>query len=131
MRKPVSFLFYLIFILLPHFVLSQSRQVTGKIVDNKGEPLPLASILVKGTGNGVTADENGNFSINVTGNNTTLVVSSAGLQPKEIRLGTADFYNITLDATEGLAEVVVTALGVRQEKKALGYAVQEIGSREL
>src|SRR5687768_13028952 len=103
MRKPVGFLFFLIVILLPHFLFSQSRQITGRILDNKGEPLPLASILVKGTNNGVTADENGNFSINITGNNTTLVVSSAGLQPREIKLGGATSYTITLDNPERLA----------------------------
>ena len=119
MRKQALSIFLMIVLLLPQLVFGQSRQVTGRIVDSKGEPLPLASVVVKGTNNGVTADENGNFTINVTGNNTTLVVSSAGLQPKEIRLGTANTYSITLDETGGLAEVVVTALGVRQEKKAL------------
>src|SRR5688500_2891478 len=131
MRKHALSVFLLMLMFLPQLVLSQSRQVTGKIVDSKGEPLPLASVVVKGTSNGVTADENGNFSINVTGNNNTLIISSAGLQPKEIRLGTGNTYNISLDETGGLAEVVVTALGVRQEKKALGYAVQEVGAREL
>jgi TonB-linked SusC/RagA family outer membrane protein len=131
MRKQALSVFFLLVMLLPQLVFSQSRQVTGKVVDSKGEPLPLASVVVKGTSNGVTADENGNFSINVSGNNVTLVVSSAGLPPKEIRLGAANTYNIALDETGGLAEVVVTALGVRQEKKALGYAVQEVGAREL
>jgi TonB-linked SusC/RagA family outer membrane protein len=131
MRKNFLSMLFLLCFSLPLLVWAQSRQLKGKINNINGEPLPSASIQVKGTNQGVTADANGNFTLSVDGPNAVLVISSAGFGSQEVPVGASDEYNIMLSATDGLSEVVVTALGVRQEKKALGYSVQEINSRDL
>lgn len=109
----------------------QSREITGKVTDTNGDPIIGASVLAKGTSNGTVTDINGEFSINAeTG--TMLVVSYMGYTKKEITIGTASFYSIVLiEDAQLLGEVIVTAMGIKKEKKALGYAVQDIQSEEL
>ncbi len=55
----------------PVLVYGQARQISGTVTNQNGEPVPAATVLVKGTSNGVSADESGRFTINVTGNNST------------------------------------------------------------
>lgn len=118
-------------LILPLSVFSQSRQINGSIRNTKGEPVPLATILQKGTDKGVTADDKGEFNINVTGNNVVLVISSVGFVPSEITVGNATTYAIVLQDVAAMSEVVVTALGINKERKALGYATQEVKSTDL
>ncbi|HEX7905783.1 MAG TPA: SusC/RagA family TonB-linked outer membrane protein [Chitinophagaceae bacterium] len=118
-------------LLLPLCAFTQSRQVSGSIKNTKGEPVPLATIVQKGTAKGVTADDKGQFNITVTGNNVVLVVSSVGFVPSEITIGSATTYTVVLQDVAAMSEVVVTALGISKEKKALGYATQEIKSADL
>lgn len=112
-------------------VLCQPRQISGRITDQKGDAIPLASVIVKGTSNGVAADENGRFAITVDNANPVLVVSSTGFQNQEIRAANRNTLSIILRPADDLAEVVVTALGIRREKKALGYSAQEVKGSEL
>ncbi|MFI0430563.1 SusC/RagA family TonB-linked outer membrane protein [Mariniflexile sp. HMF6888] len=107
--------------------------VTGTITDaSSGIPLPGASIIVKGTTNGVSSDFDGNYSIEVSANASTLVVSYVGYSTKEVELTGATTINITLsEDTEMLGEVVVTALGIKREKKALTYSTQTVSTKEL
>jgi TonB-linked SusC/RagA family outer membrane protein len=107
--------------------------VTGTITDaSSGIPLPGASIVVKGTTNGVSSDFDGNYSIEVSANASTLVVSYVGYATKEVALTGATTINITLsEDTEMLGEVVVTALGIKREKKALTYSAQTVSTKEL
>ncbi|HEX9600326.1 MAG TPA: carboxypeptidase-like regulatory domain-containing protein, partial [Mariniflexile sp.] len=107
--------------------------VIGTITDaSSGIPLPGASIVVKGTTNGVSSDFDGNYSIEVSANASTLVVSYVGYATKEVALTGATTINITLsEDTEMLGEVVVTALGIKREKKALTYSTQTVSTKEL
>lgn len=106
---------------------AQQREVKGVVTEKNGETIPGANILVKGTNDGVITDAEGNFTIKVSGNNPVLVVSYIGYQTQEIPVGIKNDVNVVLSSTiEELDEVVVTALGIRREKKALGYAMQEI-----
>lgn len=108
------------------------RTVSGMVSDTKGEPLIGASILVKGTVTGTVTDFDGKYSIAVPAGSTTFVVSYTGFSTKEVEIGASSSINITLeDAAEQLSEVVVTGLGIRKEKKALGYAVTTLGSRDI
>jgi TonB-linked SusC/RagA family outer membrane protein len=91
----------------------------------------MASVLEKTTSNGVTADENGKFIITVANTGATLVVSAVGYTPREIKVGTSATISITLQEVANLSEVVVTAMGISREKKALGYATQEIKAADL
>jgi TonB-linked SusC/RagA family outer membrane protein len=102
--------------------------VTGTITDAAtGIPLPGASIVVKGTTNGVSSDFDGNYSIDVSTATATFVVSYVGYATKEVAYSGSATLNISLsEDTEQLNEVVVTALGISREKKSLGYAVSTI-----
>ncbi|WP_339916046.1 SusC/RagA family TonB-linked outer membrane protein [Yeosuana marina] len=102
--------------------------VTGTITDvATGIPLPGASIVVKGTTNGVSSDFDGNYSIDVSTATATFVVSYVGYATKEVAFTGSTPLNITLsEDAQQLNEVVVTALGISREKKSLGYAVSTI-----
>lgn len=111
--------------------IQQAKKITGKVVDAAGEPIIGASVLVKGSGTGAVTDMDGNFSVNApTG--STLEVSFVGYTTQEIKVTVASVYSIVLqDNAQSLSEVVVTAMGIKKEKKALGYAVQDVNSKEL
>lgn len=112
--------------------MAQDRQLTGRILDENQKGLPGASILVKNTTKGTSADANGNFSIAVSGSGV-LIISSLGYEPQEVSFTGA---MATLEAVlkpdaRLLGEVVVTALGIKRDKKSLTYATQQIGGQEL
>lgn len=120
------------FLLLPHLSLAQGRQISGRVTDDKGDPLALVSVLEKGTNNGTTTDERGQFALTVTGARPVLVFSYTGMDPQEVTVGSTNTYNVTMRSTgDAMSEVVVTALGIRREKKALGYSAQEVSGEEL
>ncbi|MFK5974339.1 MAG: SusC/RagA family TonB-linked outer membrane protein [Flavobacteriaceae bacterium] len=106
--------------------------VQGTVIDEAGMPLPGANIVEKGTTNGVTADFDGNFTLEVANLNASLEISYIGFTTKEIALNGQTNLTITLEeSATGLSEVVVTALGIKVEKKRLGYSVQEVKGEEL
>nr|MBA4140373.1 TonB-dependent receptor plug domain-containing protein [Segetibacter sp.] len=115
----------------PVLVYGQARQISGTVTNQNGEPVPAATVLVKGTSNGVSADESGRFTINVTGNNPTLVISSTGFAPQELRVGSAANYPVTLTSTGRLEEVVVTALGITRRERSIGYSTQAVKGENL
>ena len=129
MRSFIPFLCLLF--LLPISVFSQTRVLTGTVSNNSGAPIPFATVSVRGTDNTVAANENGAYSINVSGNNVTIVISSAGFADRTINVKAATSYNVTLDEAGPMTEVVVTALGIKREKKALGYSSQEVSGEDL
>lgn len=102
-------------------IMMAQRTVTGTVTDSKGESLPSASVVIKGTANGTVTDLDGKYSLNVPANATTLVFSFAGMETKEVALGASNVVDVALSEST-LSEVVVTALGIRRDKKALGYA---------
>lgn len=109
----------------------QAKKITGKVLDAAGEPIIGASVLVKGSGTGAVTDIDGKFSVDAT-TGSTLVVSFVGYKTQELVVGNATNYVVTLqDDSQALSEVVVTAMGIKKEKKALGYAVQDVNSKEL
>lgn len=116
---------------MPLLVFGQGRQVSGTVKNKKGEAVPSASILQKGTTNGVIADENGRFSITVTGANPVLVISSAGFTTYEIAVGNSTTVNAQLDEAGEMTGVVVTAMGISKNRRALGYATQEVKAEDL
>jgi TonB-linked SusC/RagA family outer membrane protein len=133
MRKSLrcGFLTGWLLLLLPMALLAQSRQISGTVKDSKGNSVPFATVQQKGTNNSVSADDKGQFSITVSGNNVVLVVSSSGFSAKEISVGTASSYEIQLEETGALAEVVVTALGISRKQRSLGYATQQVKGENL
>lgn len=129
--KRSLFFAWLFLLVMPSLVWAQQRQVTGRVTAENGQPVAAASVMVKGTTTGVTADDQGRFTITVPSSNAVLVISAAGFQPLELRIGNSDNYNVSLKSGENLSEVIVTAFGVRKEKKALGYSAQDIKADEI
>jgi TonB-linked SusC/RagA family outer membrane protein len=127
-----SLFFALIFLLsTPLLVYSQQRTVTGMVRNDKGQPVPQATVQEKGTVNAVTADDKGEFRITVSANNAVLVISSVNHETRELSLGAQSTYDVELKESGDLSEVVVTAMGISKEKKALGYATQEVKAADL
>ena len=113
-------------------ISQQSAKITtqGTIVDAQGEPLIGVSILEVGTTNGTITDIDGKFTLQVA-SGATLEISYIGYKTQQLP-ATPDFGTIKMsDDTEVLQEVVVTALGIKREKKALGYAMQEVKGESL
>ncbi|HWV30605.1 MAG TPA: SusC/RagA family TonB-linked outer membrane protein [Dyadobacter sp.] len=124
----LGFLWLLLFLAGAGF--AQDLSIKGKVQSADGY-LPGASILIKGTSRGSTTDTNGDFTLSAPAN-ATLVISFIGYKTMEIPVGTKTVFDIMLenDATQ-FNEIVVTALGIAREKKALGYAVQEVSGKTL
>ena len=118
-------------LIIPLSMQGQTRKVTGKIADEKGEPVPFATVTIKGTQKAVVSDANGAFSIELSGTQKTLVISSAGYEDKQVDVTSASDITVTLVSGTALGEVVVTAFGVRQQKKSLGFAATEVTNKQL
>ncbi|MEP7278730.1 MAG: SusC/RagA family TonB-linked outer membrane protein [Bacteroidota bacterium] len=124
MRKTYTLL--LVFLLSSVMVFSQTRTVTGTVSDAKGDPVPFASIKIKGGKGGVSADANGSFTIKAKSGDV-LVITSTDIAAKEVTVGSDDVVNVEVVKTQtSLTEVVVTALGVKKSEKALGYAISKV-----
>ena len=114
--------------------ISQSTKITGRVVENiSGESLPGVSIVVKGTSNGTITDFDGNYTLALDdAEGKTLIYSFIGFLPQEIKIGTSTEIDVTLEEnTEQLDEVIVTALGITENKRALNYAAQDIKSKTI
>ncbi|MHA7109407.1 SusC/RagA family TonB-linked outer membrane protein [Sunxiuqinia elliptica] len=111
---------------------AETKTIEGTVTDSKGEPLPGVSIVVKGTTIGITTDFDGNYSLKVPAETQVLVFSFVGMQSEEVALGDRTQISVVLkEENFGVEEVVVTALGIKREKKALGYAVTEVKSDDI
>lgn len=121
-----------ILLLVSTCLFAQEKKITGTVVnpaDNK--PLPNISVLVKGTTRGVSTDADGKFSITAT-EGQTLVFTAVGFRAREIRVGNESTLTVQLlEGNSELESVIVTALGIKRDKKGLGYASQSIGGEEL
>jgi len=105
-------------------------KITGKVVDDQGQPLMGASVKVKGTTAGTVTDINGAFNIDVP-ENGILLVSYIGFKSQEVTVSGNKPLTIILVASGGLNEVVVTALGIKRETRSLGYAAQTISGADM
>lgn len=121
-----------------YIVLSQQNLkpelVNGTVVDASGQPVIGASVIVKGTTVGASTSVEGTFSLTVPApaQEAVLVFNYLGYEPQEIRVGSQTDFNVTLqDASVAVEGVVVTALGIKREEKALAYNVQQVKAEEL
>ncbi len=110
---------------------AQQKTISGVVKNAEGEPVPTVSVLVKGTSRGTTTDDKGTFSIQAA-TGETLVFSAIGFTALEQKIGDNNSVNITLAGdSKALEEVVVTALGIKREQMALGYATQSINENQM
>jgi TonB-linked SusC/RagA family outer membrane protein len=129
MRKSLFLFLVIVAFSIPGF--SQTRTVTGKVVSENGDAVPLATVKQKGTNNAVTAKDDGTFSISVNGESPVLVVSSVNYETREVEIDSKSFYEVALKSSGKLSEVVVTALGITRQKRSLGYSAQSVDAKEL
>ena len=112
-----------------------SQTITGMVTDSLNNPLPGTNVLIRGTTIGTTTDAAGVYTLtNPAGfdANTVLVFSFIGYESKEIPYEGNSTINVQLrEDSRMMEEVVVTALGIRREEKALGYATQTLGESQM
>lgn len=111
-------------------VAMAQQTITGVVLDEQGQPLPSATVQIKGTNTGTSTDFDGNYSITAS-NGDVLVFSFVGFSTQEVTVANEDQIDVTLAADNQLDEVVVSALGVSREKKSLGYAQQSVQGETL
>lgn len=110
---------------------AQNHSVTGKVTDDKGQPVSGASVIIRGTSKGIAASSDGSFTINAKANDV-LVITAAGFGRTEMKVGTQSALSITLKpASNIMEEVVVTALGQTSKKAKVGYATTTFNSEVI
>lgn len=131
MRK--SLLLILCVLLGSISVWAQTKNISGKITGaDDGQPIPGAAVMVKGTSIGTVSNADGVYSLQVPQDASALLVSYMGMLTQEVAIQGRSTINVTLQSdTKQVDEVVVTALGMRRERKALGYAVQDVKAEDL
>ncbi len=131
--KKLKFLFFSFLLLAPVIINGQELQITGRVISAEDSlSLPGVAIYVKGTQNGVITDIDGIYNITVPSDTGTLVFSFVGMQSKEIQVAGRKKIDVALSpSTFQLNEIVVTALGIKRESKALGYSATSVGSDEI
>ena len=132
MRKLICLATSMVLLLLSTTVFAQpKREVTGKVTDVNGVPLNGATVKVKNSRSGTSADVNGFFKIEAAAN-TVLVISAVGYEVKELNVGTQTTVNVPLFLdTRPMSEVVVTGTGVSTSKRKLGISVETITADKL
>jgi len=103
----------------------QAQSISGTVTDENGVPLPGATVLVEGTQNGVSTDFDGNYSISASSGDT-LVFSFVGYSTQSVAVGSSSTVDVSLQPDNALSEVVVTALGVKRNTKAVGYSITQV-----
>jgi len=113
-------------------VVAQTKQVTGTVTAaSDGAPIPGVSVVVDGTTNGTITNFEGKFTLSVP-ENAALVFSFIGMKSVKVPITNVTVYDVVMETeTIGVEEIVVTAMGIQREKKALGYAVTEIGNEKI
>jgi TonB-linked SusC/RagA family outer membrane protein len=132
MKRVSTACYVLVALLMSLASYAQDLTLKGRVMSKTdGGGLPGANVLIKGTDKGSTTNSNGEFTLNAPAN-ATIIVSFIGFKPTEIPIGSKTSIDITLEEDASLlGEVVVTALGITREKKALGYSVQEVSGKQL
>ena len=110
----------------------KERKVTGRVLDEQGEPLIGVNVLIKGSSSGVITDLEGNYTLATKEENPVLQFSYIGYKSQELPLKSQSVINLTMqNDTQVIDEVVVTALGIKRASKALSYNVQQVSEEEL
>jgi len=134
---PANGLFYThmknnLIVVSPSVPANKEKTITGTVVDNQGVPLLGVNVVVKGTYQGTTSDDNGKFSLVVPNDQAILQFSFIGYTMQEITVGDKTSINVVLkEDTRTIDEVVVTALGIEKNKRTLTYTTQQVNTENL
>jgi TonB-linked SusC/RagA family outer membrane protein len=131
----MKFLLFMLtcFALIMSQAKAQERTVTGKVTSAEDSaPLPGVNVVIKGTTNGTVTDADGSYSIQVPSNQSILQFSFIGLTTQEVTVDTRSIVDVQMQSdVKQLGEVVVTAVGIEREKKALGYSVETVSGNKI
>ncbi len=132
MKKIAFFLSIMLFI-GNAFVNAQTKDLTGTVTSGEdSQPIPGVSVSVKGTTLGTITDLDGEFELKVPADAQTLVFSFIGMKNIEMAIGSETVFNVTMESDViGIDEVVVTALGIKREKREITYQTQKVADNEL
>jgi TonB-linked SusC/RagA family outer membrane protein len=131
MKKMYRFLFlFMVFISASQLLFAQAQVVTGVVKDATGAGLPGVNIRIKGTTIGTTTDLNGKYKIKAA-NGNVLIFSFVGYDTQEIKVSGQTLNVVMHETVNKLNEVVVTAFGIKKERRALGYAVTQIQPKDV
>ena len=133
MRKLLQLLtfFLLLTLLLPWQVMAQQRNISGTVKGENQSPLEGVTVRVKNTNRITQTDANGHFSIQAA-TGETLVITYVGYESQELKVNNSSVLDIAMTTSgNNMNEVVVTALGIKRERKALGYSVSDLNAQEL
>src|SRR5579872_5901363 len=129
MRKCLSL--FTVLMLFYFLASAQLKNISGKITDANGQAVPYSSVHVKGTKAGTVADGDGNYALRAKPGDV-LVVTGTGIAQKEATVGVSATLDISVSRSNAsLTEVVVTALGIKRENKALGYSTATISADQM
>lgn len=132
MKKIIQGIVLSFLLLISTVSWTQNRTVTGSVTGENGDAMVNASVQVKGTKIATSTNAKGEFTISAPATANILVVSFVGYNPVEISISGKTTVNVTLTpSSQYLKDVVVTALGIKREERALGYAVQKISGDNL
>ena len=130
MKTKFSGFLTLLLALLVQVTFAQEKTVTGKVSD-ASDPLPGVTVIVKGTNTGTQTDFDGNYSVKAA-SGAVLQFSFIGMQTAEKTVGASNVIDVVMqESAQALEEVVITGLGIKREKQALGYAVSNVASEDL
>lgn len=130
MKLKLNGFLVLLVVLVTQITFAQERVVSGTVSDNAGLPLPGVSVLVKGTNSGTQTDFDGKYSIKAS-SSQVLIYSYVGMKTQEATASSSTVNVKLASSSIELEGVVVTAYGIKREKKSLGYATQKLEANQL
>jgi TonB-linked SusC/RagA family outer membrane protein len=131
MKTKLNGIFTLLLAFVVHLTFAQEKTISGTVTDQDGLPLPGVNIVVVGSSTGTQTDFDGNYAIQSKPGDV-LLFSYVGQKDTKKTVGTSLSLNVAMtEDAQALDEVVVTAQGIRREKKALGYSVSSVGADQL
>jgi len=131
MRTKLNGILTLLLAFVVHVSFAQDKTISGTVTDSDGLPLPGVNIVVEGTSNGTQTDFDGNYSI-AASEGQTLLFTYIGQRDVRRTVGAGSTVNVQMEEdAQALEEVVVTAQGIKREKKALGYATTSVDAEDI
>lgn len=130
--KPKQIVLICAMLAISLFLHAQTQTVSGDVASANGEPLAGVSVLLQGTSTGTVTDAKGKYSLSVPKANAILVFSYTGYLSQTVNVKGRSVINVSLESdSKQLSEVVVTALGIKKERRSLGYSIQEVEGAKL
>ena len=129
--KKFCTLFIFLLLVFGQMAYAQAHKVRGKVLDENGQGLPGAGVNIKNTQMGTVTDADGNFTIEMPEGDNVLVVHAIGYAKQDVTItGNGAIVHMKVEA-KALKETVITALGIKKEKKRLGYSISEVNSEDV